>query len=167
MGNANEDAGRHKVLSLIGQIDYALFTTCSQDGAPCHARPMAYRKVENDGDLWFFTKRDSRKIDEINADERVLITFADPKNHHFVSLAGRATVVTDRDKVASLWSEVFRPWFPAGPSDEKVVLVRVEADHAEYWDTPSGLMVNAFGYVRAVTTGKPFLAGDVGTVESM
>ena len=99
---------------------------------------MAYRKVEDDGDLWFFTKRDSRKIAEVSADERVLVTFADPKNHHFVSIAGRAEVVSDRAKVASLWSEVFRPWFPAGPDDEKVVLVHVHADQAEYWDTPSG-----------------------------
>ena len=167
MNDQNEDAGRQKILSLIHGIDYALFTTRSTGGASLHARPMAYRKVEEDGSLWFLTKRDSRKVEELLADNRVLVTFADPHNNCFVSLEGRAKVVSERLKVASLWSEVYRPWFPHGSDDEKVVLVHVEAERAEYWDTPSGVMINAFGYVRALTTGKPFLAGDVGIIEHM
>ena len=163
----DEEAGRREVLSLIGDIDYALFTTRSSDDASLHARPMAHRKAEDDGVLWFFTKRDSRKVRDIDADERVLLNFADPRKNQFVSIAGRAKIVTERARVSALWSEMFRPWFPGGADDESVVLVRVEADEAEYWDTPSGVMVNAFGYVRAVATGKPFLAGDVGHVEDM
>jgi len=41
----------------------------------------------------------------------------------------------------------------------------VNAEHAEYWDNPTSVMVYAVGYVKAVTTGKPAKAGDVGVVE--
>ena len=159
------DAGREKVLELIDGIDYALFTTRGSDGAPLHARPMAYRKVEGDGDLWFFTKRDSRKVKELSADPQTLVSFADPGHQTFVSITGRSEVVADRAKVKALWNEIYRAWFPGGPEDDNVVLIRVEAERAEYWDTPTSALVYAFGYVKAVVTGKPARAGDVGKVE--
>ena len=159
------DAGREKVLELIDGIDYAVFTTRGSDGAPLHARPMAYRKVEGDGDLWFFTKKDSRKVKELSADPQTLVSFADPGRQTFVSITGRSEVVADRAKVKALWNEIYRAWFPGGPEDDNVVLIRVEADRAEYWDTPTSALVYAFGYVKAVVTGKPARAGDVGKVE--
>ena len=165
MDDGATEAGRRKVIDLIEGIDYALFTTRGSDGAPLHARPMAYRKVEDDGDLWFFTKRDSRKVRELHADPQVLVAFSDPRKQHFVSISGRSEIVADRAKVAAYWSEIYRAWFPGGPADENVVLIRVNAEHAEYWDNPTSVMVYAVGYVKAVTTGKPAKAGDVGVVE--
>lgn len=159
------EAGRSKVLHLVEGIDYALFTTRGEDGVPLRARPMAYRKVEGDGDLWFFTKRDSRKVREIGADPQTLVSFADPRRQVFVSITGRSTVVGDRDKVGALWNEIYRAWFPGGPDDDNVVLIRVEAEHAEYWDAPSSAVVYAFGYLKAVVTGKPARAGEIGEVD--
>ena len=43
-------------------------------------------------------------------------------------------------------------------------LIRVEAESAEYWDTPTSAVVYAFGYLKALATGKPSHAGEVGTV---
>ena len=167
MGGQDAEAGRRKVLELIEGIDYAVVTTHGADGGALHARPMAWRKVEGDGDLWFFSKKDSRKVTELTADPRVLVTFADPKKQHFVSIMGHAEIVAERTKVEALWSEVYRAWFPGGAKDENVVLIRVQAEQAEYWDTPSSAVVYAFGYVKAVATGKPSHAGEVGTVEAM
>ena len=161
----DEDAGRRKVLELVKSIDYAVFTTRGSGGAPLHARPMAYRSVENDADLWFFSKKTSRKAEEIAADPQVLISFADPKAQHFVSITGRAEIVTDRSVVEQKWSEIYRAWFPGGPSDENVVAIRVYAERAEYWDTPTSAVVYAFGYLKAIATGRPSRAGDVGQVD--
>lgn len=161
----DSEAGRRKVLELIEGIDYATFTTRGSGGAPLHARPMAYRKCEDDGDLWFFTKKDSRKAEEIGADPQVLVGFADPKEQNFVSITGRAEVVADRARVKALWSEIYRTWFPGGPEDDNVVLIRVHAEHAEYWDTPNSVAVVAFGYLKALATGKPSRAGEIGQVE--
>ena len=152
---------------MIGGIDYALFTTQGTGGDPLHARPMALRKAEDNGDLWFFSKKDSRKAKELGADPEVLVTFADPKKQRFVAVSGRAEIVADRSRVEAMWSEVYRAWFPDGAKDENVVLIRVEADRAEYWDTPTGVMTYAFGYLKAVTTGEPSRAGEVGNVEVM
>ena len=165
MDQRETEDGKRKVVDLVDGIDYAMFTTRDEDGAALHARPMAYCKVEGDGDLWFFTKRDSRKVKELSADPRVLVGFADPRKQTFVSISGQADVVADREKVAALWNEIYRAWFPGGADDTNVVLVRVRAEHAEYWDNSTSAMVYAFGYLKAVTTGKPARSGDVGTVE--
>ncbi len=166
MSQQNDEAAKRKVSEIIADIDYAVFTTRGSDGAPLHARPMAYRSVEPDGDLWFFTKADSRKVEELKADPRTLLSFADPKKQHFVSITGRSEIVSDRTKVTELWSEIYRAWFPGGPSDPNVVAIRVHAEAAEYWDTPTSAVVYAFGYLKALTTGQPSRAGDVGNVDS-
>ena len=167
MGSQDAEAGRRTVIELIEGIDYALFTTQGTSDDPLHSRPMALRKVEDDGDLWFFSKKDSRKVKELIADPQVLISFADPKKQNFVSITGRAEIVAERAKVAAMWSEVYRAWFPGGAEDTNVVLIRVRAEQAEYWDTPTNAMVFAYGYVKAVATGKPSRAGEVGKVEAM
>ena len=165
MSDQDNEVGRRKVLAMIESIDYAVVTTQGIDGEPLHGRPMAYRKAQDDGDLWFFTKRSSRKAREIAADPKTLVIFSDPRRQVFVSMSGRSEIVDDRATVTALWSEIYRTWFPGGPADDEIVLIRVRAEHAEYWDTPTSLMVYAFGYLKAVATGKPSRAGDVGTVD--
>ena len=162
---ADDDASRRKVLELIKGIPYALLTTRSAEGAPLHARPMAYRSVEDDGDLWFFTKKDSRKVKELTADSHVLVAFSDPSQQHFVTITGRSTIVEDRGVVKARWSEIYRAWFPGGPDDPNVVALRIASEQAEYWDTPTSAIVFAFGYVKAVVTGQPSRAGELGKVK--
>ena len=157
-------ASRKKVLDLVKGIDYAVFTTRTSGHGPLHARPMAYRSVEDDGDFWFFTKADSRKVQELKADPETMLTFADTKNQNFVSVSGKSQIVTDRAEVKKRWTELYRAWFPGGTDDDMVVLIRVEPEHAEYWDTPSGIMVYAYGYIKARVTGTPAKPGDVGAV---
>ena len=163
MDDANDETGRRKVLELIKGIDYALFTT--RDAAALHARPMAYRAVENDGDLWFFTNSNSRKVAELRADPTTLVGFADPRRQTFVTIMGESEIVADPAEKMRRWSELYRAWFPGGPEDEQVVLIRVRASRAEYWDTPTSAVVYAYGYVKAVVTGKPARAGEIGTVD--
>lgn len=52
----------------------------------------------------------------------------------YASLSGSATIVRDRDRVRALWSESFRPWFPDGPDQRDLALVRVDPQVGEYWD---------------------------------
>lgn len=164
MDEQTDDASRKKVLELVKDIDYAVFTTRSGDGGPLHARPMAYRSVEDDGAFWFFTKSDSRKIEEVKAHPDTLLTFADPKGQTFVSVSGKSHIVSDRAEVTKRWTELYRTWFPNGPDDPNIVLIRVDAERAEYWDTPASVMVYAYGYIKAVVTGAPAKPGDVGAV---
>lgn len=64
-----------------------------------------------------------------------------------------------------LWSEPLRAWFPKGLDDPNIALLKVTVSSAQYWDSPSGLMVVLGGYLKAVTTGKSAEGGENETLE--
>ena len=47
-------------------------------------------------------------------------------------------------------------WFPDGKDSENLALLHVEADSAEYWDTPGGRVASAIAFVKTrITGGRP------------
>jgi general stress protein 26 len=98
-----------------------------------HSRPMAIAHIEDDGRLWFVTGTDTAKVHEIEVDSHVHL-IAQNDNDAFVSLTGRASLVTDRAKVAELWQERFRVWFPRGKDDPEIELITVSPERGEFWD---------------------------------
>jgi general stress protein 26 len=159
----SEAEGREKVYALIKDIMVSMMATFDTDGM-MHARPMVARRHEGDGDLWFFTSRSSHTVSELRADPRVLLTYAEPKDQNYVSISGRGEVVDDRAMAKELWSEHMRTWFPKGVDDPELILIRVDAERAQYWDSPSSTVVYAYGYLKATLTGTPPNPGEEGKV---
>jgi general stress protein 26 len=142
-----------KVAELIKDINIAMITTEAEDGL-LHSRPMATQKTEFDGTLWFFTGVSTGKITEIDWNPEVNLSYADPGKTRYVSVSGTAEIVHDRAKMAELWSDIYKAWFPQGLDDPDVCLMKVDVAFAEYWDVPSGKMVQAFGFLKALATGE-------------
>ncbi|MDF9878225.1 general stress protein 26 [Cellulosimicrobium cellulans] len=82
-----------------------------------------------------------------------------------MSLSGRATLVHDPDTIRELWNAVADAWFPDGPDTPGVVLIRLHAESAEYWDSPGGRVATLFSLVKAKVTGRPHEGGENETVE--
>ena len=141
-----------KLWSMMKGIGVGMLTT--EDGGHLRARPMHPSQAKFEGTLWFFTKKSSHKVDEVNAEHDVGVTFADSGKQDYVSLSGRASLVTDRAAIDSHWSEPLRTWFPNGKDDPDIALLKVAVSAAEYWDAPSSTMIHAYGYVKAAITGK-------------
>ena len=139
---------------LLSDVRTCMFTTVDTDGTPW-SRPMAIQEAEFDGDLWFFSRKDSEKLEHIRRNRKVGVAVAQPGDSTYVTLAGRALVVHDDAKTRELWSEAARAWFPEGPDSDKLCLIKVEVQRAEYWTSPSNVLVMAFGYAKAVLTGEP------------
>lgn len=122
-----------KIRGLLESFDTALLVTHG-DEWPYHARPMAIARVEANCDVWFFSARGSEKVREIENDERVLIVCQD-EMRRYVSLHAAAKLIIDRDKAAELWKDAYTEWFPGGVADPNLLLIRAQAQHAEYWDS--------------------------------
>lgn len=149
-----DDQARDKVWEMIRDIRTATMVTVDEQGR-LRGRPMqAVKPQKFDGTLWFFTSQPTPKTEEIRNDGRVLLAYADASHNNYVSVSGRATVMRDVAKQKEFWSEPLRAWFPNGPEDSKAALVKVDADGAEYWDSPSSTLATAYGYVVAAVTGK-------------
>jgi general stress protein 26 len=142
MSGANDAAveGMRKVAQMIQGIRVAMLTTTAPDGS-LHSRPMATQEAEFDGVLWFFTKSGSGKVDEIQHDSEVNVSYAAPEDHRYLSLSGRATLVRDRVKIEGLWSPAYRAWFAGGLDNPELALLRVDVRTAAYWDMLTGGMV--------------------------
>ena len=152
--NQPSDAeAREKVWDMIKEVRVATLVTQSPQGL--RARPMVAAKRETfQNELWFFTPADSDKVQEIQANEQVCLSYSEPSDQNYVSISGTADISHDRKLIHELWSEPMRTWFPQGPDDSNIALIRVSADAAEYWDAPSSAFVYAYGYVKARLTGK-------------
>lgn len=143
---------RQKVWELIKDVRIALLVTSADEGL--RGRPMAALNKDFDGKLWFVSRRDAPKLDEIKDDSHVLLAYSEPKDQNYVSVSGTARIVQDAAKVKELWSEPMRVWFPKGPEDPDIALICVSVNSAEYWDAPSSAWVYATGYVKARVTGE-------------
>ncbi len=150
---ANE-AATDKVWELIKDIHIAMLTTADSSGA-LYSRPMATQQASFTGDLWFLTGQHSGKVEEIQHDAHVNLTYTDAKNSSFVSVAGRAEISKDRAKIEELWNPLYKAWFPEGVNDPEVRVLKVRVDGAEYWEAPSSAIVRYFRILkRAATHGK-------------
>ena len=150
----SSQSDRAKVWELVKDIRFAMMVTQDPDGS-LHGRPMSAIQTEYDGTLWFMTRDASLKVEALEANPKVMLSYADIDEHHYVSLSGSARIVHDPAKVKELWSEAARVWFPNGPEDPQIALIAVEISTAEYWDSASSAMVYAYGYVKARLTGEP------------
>ncbi len=164
MDAQQQDAAQQKVFDLVKSIEVAQMVTIGADGR-MRSRPMVAQQDAFAGELWFFTSATSGKLDELEANREVLLTYSDPSKQTYVSIEGDGELVRDAQKVRDLWKEPMRVWFPKGPSDPDIALVRVRMREARYWDAPSSAFVLAYGYVKAVTTGQRPNPGEVGHVE--
>lgn len=155
-------ASIEKLKNLTEGIDFCMLTTIN--GGQLRSRPMSTQEMDEDGDLWFFTSDETHKVDEIEADSRVNAAYSKTDDNVYVSVSGRAELVKDRQKIEELWNPILKAWFPDGLDDPHLSLLKVSVEEAEYWDSPNSKIVQLYGFVKAVVTGKPAGGGDHGKV---
>lgn len=148
------DAGDFaKLGQLIRDIRVALLTTVDRDGH-FHTRPVQTLQVDADQTLWFFTDWSSPKVDELRHNVRVSLGYADPAKNVYIAISGSGTLFRDVQKATQLWSIEQRAYYPQGPADERLAVLRVLVERAEYWIAP-GRISYLLAAARAAVTGKP------------
>ena len=153
-----------KINELIKGKQIAMLTSVSDEGH-FHARPMAVLDVDFDGDVWFFTKKDSPKVEQIQSEPRVNVAYSDPSNQDYVSLAGNARLVVDQALNEKYWKPQFEAWFPDGVDDPELSLLKIEVEGAEYWDSPSSTIAHVTGFIKTKLSGEQQHVGDHAKVE--
>ena len=148
-----------KVAELVEGIDFCMLTTITSDGS-LRSRPLSTQGAEFDGTIWFFIRDDSAKVGEIARDSRVNLSYANPGKQRYVSLSGRASLVRDKDKMKEFWNPILKAWFPEGLDDPHLALLKVDAEKAEYWDSPSSTVMHVVGFVKALATGTEYEPGE-------
>lgn len=142
-----------KIKELIEKANTCLFIT-KLTTIPLASRPMSTLKVDENGIIWFFSKIDSDKNMHIKQDDRVQLFYAHASSSEYLSLYGRADIVTDRRVIDDLWNPVAKIWFD-GKDDPTITVLKVTPEDGHYWDTKSGKMVQLLKMAIGAIIGKP------------
>ena len=120
------------VAQLMRDLDICMLSTTGPGGVA--TRPMSNNgQVEYDGDTWFFARRDSAKIREIEAVPSVGIGYVASERATWIAIEADAEVVYDPAEKRARWFEDLGRWFENGPEDPEVVLIRASATRIRAW----------------------------------
>lgn len=133
-GNAAID----KLKELTEKAKTCFFCTNIKTGVPLTAIPMTVADVDDSGNIWFFSKKDSTKNEEIESDPFTHLFFQGSKFSDFLNVYGITEIVLDRQKIDELWKPTYEAWFDGGKDDPTISLLKVVPTQAHYWETKDG-----------------------------
>ncbi len=162
MTNDQLTGDEQRVLDLVNDAKIAMLTYVDPAGKLL-SKPMATQDTDVDGALYFIAELHSDKVQALQADPRVNVSYSERGS--WVSIAGTARVVDDEARLEELWSAFTDSWLQGGPDNPENILIEVDAESAEYWDAPGGSkVVQLTNLVKAKVTGDR-VRGDNETVE--
>lgn len=153
-----------KLKDLAKSATICFFTT-KLTQLPLATRPMGAQQVDDEGNIWFFSGRDSHKNDEIDKDNRVQLFFANKSSSEYLSIYGEASEIQDKEKAKELWTPLAKTWFTEGVDDPNLTLLMVKPLDAYYWDTKDGKAVSLIKIAVGAVTGKTMDGGIEGKLE--
>ena len=88
--------------------------------------------------LWFLA--DARALLEWESNRRhvVTLTFQSPDERVYLTLSGKAEIVTDHEVTLKMWRPAFTRWFPGGAEDPRLLLVQFSPYDAEFYEASHG-----------------------------
>lgn len=138
---------------LIQNFDTAMMTTLGRDGQ-MHSRPMATQKPQPDSPIWFVAALETAKVEDLQKDSRINLAYYRPSDRAWVSLSGRASLDTNKERIQRLWQEDWKIWFPDGPQQEGLVLINVIPETATYWEPEKGRIGTMIDLAKAYLKGQ-------------
>lgn len=131
--------------TMVDEFDTCMVVT--RTGGTLRARPMAPRISEERREILFLTDGNSHKVEEVEADDDVALTFS--KHGKYVSVAGKARISSDRALVDKIWDSEAEAWMPNGKDDPSVVVLIVDPAEAELWNVKANKIEQAWEFAKA------------------
>jgi len=142
---------RDEFFARLKKTPYCMLITHDTDGG-MHVRPMTTQCSEEAGQIWMFTPADGEVAAEVSANPNVLLTYSDSDDSAFVAVRGHGTILRDSEKAKELWSKLIEAYFPKGPEDPNLALLRVTLASAEQWEPPTGKVLQFLEMAAAAVT---------------
>ena len=139
------------IAEKIKGINTAILVTCDAHGH-LHGRPMGAKEMDENGDLWFLTSKDSKKVKDIEVYSQVGVMYGKSDTFPFVSISGTAVLMNDHEKIKELWNDVYKNIF-SDENDPNIILIKVTIVGAGYWDHAGGKIGAYLDLVESVLTG--------------
>lgn len=147
---------------LLESVSICMVSTVDDD--VIRARPMAPYIDREAGLIRFMTDRKSAKVEEMNDEHMVALSFADTDDMKFASLSGTASVTTDRSLVDKMWGPYAETFFPGDKDTADVAIITVRPIQGEYWDNDISIFKMGWEVAKGYFTKDTPELGDNGKV---
>lgn len=152
--NLSGEQAVEKIKDLVEQANSCFFCTKLGSTGSFSTRPMAVQQVDDYGNLWFLSAKDSKKNQEIKEDEKVQLLFQGSAYSDFLSVYGDAEVSDDEDLIQQLWEPSLKTWFTEGEQDPRITVIKVTPQNGYYWDTKHAKPVGFIKRMVGAAIGK-------------
>ncbi|HJU24514.1 MAG TPA: pyridoxamine 5'-phosphate oxidase family protein [Casimicrobiaceae bacterium] len=150
---ASADADdRRELWKRLADERVAMLSTQGVDATPI-ARPVMPVSIEPEGRVWLFTEIDGDIAGDIRRDSRVQMLFVNQEKELYASLTGVADVLHDPRKAREIWSASAGVFYPNGPDDANLGMVRIDVHRGDYWDMKDAKLVRFFKLAAAAIAG--------------
>jgi len=120
-----------KLKQIVGRCRVGMFGMYREDGI--HFSPMSHVDIDDEGNLWFFTTKETGKTISAKNKNNIFITYAQESNSTFLSISGKAYLNANREKMKELFNPYVKAWFPKGLEDPNISLLVVHPLEVECW----------------------------------
>ncbi|HEX6222933.1 MAG TPA: pyridoxamine 5'-phosphate oxidase family protein [Chryseolinea sp.] len=125
-------------------------------------RPMSHVDIDDDGNIWFFTSKDSWKAEDIEQNPRVQLVYINESDSMYISIEGTARISVDTQRMKELFNPFVKAWFPKGLKDPSLALLAVHPHEVEYWSNDDSKILTYLKVLVAATTGSQPSVGSHG-----
>ena len=133
----------------MSSAEYCFLITLSDSGGP-HARLVQPFAPEEDLTIRVGTWAKSRKVSEIQKDNRVTLAFHDEEDTAYVVLMGSARVESGIEIKRKYWREEWIGFLPEGPEGDDYVLIKFIPSRIELMSFGQGILPKPYGLRPAV-----------------
>jgi PPOX class probable F420-dependent enzyme len=123
---------------VMQKAHYCALVTIGDDGHP-QARVVDPFLPEEDMTVWIATNPVTRKVAQIKKDPRVTLLYYDPDSQAYVTILGRAQVISDPVQKAKRWKEAWATLYKNKNRGDDYVLIQVKPARLEIVSYAHGL----------------------------
>jgi|SRR5688500_216931 general stress protein 26 len=149
-----------KVKELVSRSRVGMLGTL-EDGVT-RFRPMSHVDIDDEGNIWFFTSKDSWKADDIHRNPTVRLVYINESESIYLSMEGIAQIKDDPQRMKELFNPFVKAWFPKGLKDPSLALLVVHPLEVEYWSNNDSKILTYLKILTAAATGSEPSIGEHG-----
>ncbi len=161
--NLYSEEAKKKIKELAESIDVCMMAT-NLGEKPFHLVPMSTKKVDEAGNVWFLSNKNSTHNGNIEKDAKTHLIYSNKNSYEFLSVFGSARITTDRSLIKDLYGSGDDAWFD-GVDDPNITAVEIRPEEVYYWDTKNGKILSLLKMAGGAITGNEPDLGEHGKLE--
>ena len=160
--NLNNTEALKKMRKLVDDIDFCMMLT-DLNTQPISAIPMSTKKVDEAGNIWFLSGKNSDHNSNISKDSKTQLLYSDKSDMEFISIYGSATIHSDKNIIHDLYSKSDDAWFD-DKNDPNITAIKFSPSEAYYWDTKQNKYISLLKIGISTITGDKADVGEKGNL---